>query len=183
MDIDIIFESETGNTKLIAESIKETCERENHTVQFKTAKEALEIDEQNDGTDCYFLGSWTHKGDMSDLLKLVAKKMHRKNIALFGTAGTSESEEYYDRLKERFSSAIPEDNKIIGSFFAQGKMPDGIRDKYISLFKEHPENEKLKDNIKNYDSAKSHPNQNDLNSAKVFAKEIIMKVSNSDKDS
>lgn len=174
MNIEIIYESKTGNTKLIAEAIKEAV-NEGNKISFKSIEEKLEQKDIGD-VDLYFLGSWTDKGDCGEKINEFCKTLNNQNIALFGTAGFGGSEEYYKGLTDRFSDALPEDNEVLGYFYCQGKMPMSIRDRYVSLLRANAEDKKLEVSIENFDKAQSHPDKEDIEQAKAFAEEMIAKV-------
>lgn len=174
MKIAIIYESKTGNTKLIAETIKKACEKDNIII-FKSVKDVLENGIKEEEIDLYFLGSWTDKGDCGDSMKEFSKTLNKEKVALFGTAGFGGSEEYYKSLADRFANRLSKDNEVLGYFYCQGKMPMSIRTRYVSMLTTNPEDEKLKVSIENFDAAQSHPNTNDLNNAKTFTKEILKK--------
>ena len=55
-------------------------------------------------------------------------------------------------------------------------MPLSIRDRYVKMIQEHPEDKQLKVSIDNFDAALSHPDTNDLENAKKYALEMIAKV-------
>lgn len=170
MKIKIVYESKTGNTKLVAESLRDFCQNE-HDVIFKSVEEVLE--DKDEKIDIYFLGSWTNKGDCGDLMKEYCENLDGRKIAIFGTAGFGGSKEYYENLSDRFSDALSKDNEVLGSFYCQGKMPNGIRDRYESMLKQNPKDKKLEVSIENFDEAQSHPDRNDLENAKVFAEKIL----------
>ena len=175
MNIGIIYESKTGNTKLIAESIKEACEEEENKIIFKSVEEAREIDIKDEDIDLYFLGSWTNKGDCGDRINEFCKSLNKEKIALFGTAGFGASKDYYEGLAKRFFDALPEDNKVIDYYYCQGRMPSSIRDRYVSILTKNPEDRNFQVGIENFDQAQSHPDQEDMENAKAFAKEMIRK--------
>ncbi len=172
MNIAIIYDSKTGNTKRLAEAIQGGLEKENELL-FMSAKEALEKGKLNQDIDLYFLGSWTNKGTIGDDMKAFCDSLIGAKVALFGTAGFGGSKEYYDALVHRFKEVLSENIQVLGDFYCQGKMPEGIRNRYVSMLTEHPEDEKLKVSIENFDDAKSHPNENDIQNIKSFAKKII----------
>ncbi len=175
MKISIIYESKTGNTKAIAHSLRDACE-ENHIVSFESVEEALEKDNILNDADLYFLGSWTDKGSCGDLMKEYCKDLSNKKIGIFGTAGFGGSTKYYESLANMFAHEIPDTNNILGSFYSQGKMPIGIRNRYLSMLEKNPDDEKIKTNIENFDLAKTHPDSEDLLNSKIFAKRIIEKL-------
>ncbi len=93
MKVAIIYSSITGNTKLLAETIKSEIKEE-------IAYFGKPINEEIDA-DIYFIGSWTNKGDASNDIINFLKKLKNKKIAYFGTAGYGGSTTYYDTLFSR----------------------------------------------------------------------------------
>lgn len=175
MNIAVIYDSKTGNTKEMAKAIQGVLEKA-HNVVFKSAKEALENEGAPKDVALYFLGSWTNKGTIGDDMKAFCSQLTGAQVALFGTAGFGGEKEYYDALANRFREALSEDNKVLGYFYCQGKMPEGIRSRYVSMLTAHPEDEKLKVSIENFDAAKSHPDADDLQGVKDFTREIVGKL-------
>lgn len=168
MKIAIVFDSHTGNTKKVANVIKEACINE----------EVVYFGEPQTFSDAYliFIGSWTDKGNCSQKIQNFITTLSNEKIAFFATAGFGGSTEYYDKLAERFDNVVNTNNKILGHFFCPGKMPLSIRDRYVKMIQEHPEDKQLKVSIDNFDAALSHPDTNDLENAKKYALEMIAKV-------
>jgi flavodoxin len=172
MNIAVVYESLSGNTKEIAEEIKEACSK-NHTVILLSAKEALEANINHAKIDLHFLGTWTNKGDCGDSIKLFAKQLDYSKVALFQTSGYGNSTEYYKALEKRFIAALPENTQILGTFYCQGKMPISVRNRSVSLLRANPQDAQLEINIKNFDTATTHPDKHDLANAKLFAHTIL----------
>ena len=168
MKIAIIYSSRTGNTKILAESIKEELKKENIVYFGNTIDELPEA-------DVYIIGSWTNKGNATNDIIELLKKMKYKKIAYFGTAGYGESEEYYKNLFEKVRVNIDSSNKILGYFYCQGKMPIEVRNRYEKMINENPKDEKLHLLIENFDKALTHPNEKDINNLKTWIKNIIIK--------
>ena len=76
MRIAIIYSSKTGNTRILAESIKEKLQNEN-IVYFGNATEELPE------ADIYIIGSWTDKGNATNEIIEVLKKIKNKKNAYF----------------------------------------------------------------------------------------------------
>lgn len=167
MDIAIIYSSNTGNTKKVAETMQKELVNEN-LVYFGKVTESMPE------ADIYFIGSWTNKGNASDDIIEFVKKIENKKIAYFGTAGYGGSESYYKTLFERIKTNIDSSNKILGYFYCQGKMPIQVRERYIKMITENPEDSNLKVSIKNFDEALSHPDNDDLENAKKWARNMLM---------
>lgn len=168
MKIAIIYKSLTGNTRLVAEAMEAALK--NHDVVY--------VGEPQEGTDAdlYLVGSWTDKGNCAKEIAAFLEKLEGKQIAIFGTAGFGGSAEYYNTLFARVKAQVPSSNQVLGQFFCQGKMPMSVRDRYVSMMKEHPEDKNLEVNIRNFDEALSHPSEADLKEAAAWACEIIKEV-------
>ena len=170
MDIAIIYSSKTGNTKIIAEAIKEKFQNKN-IVYFGRAPEKLPK------ADIYIIGSWTDKGNATNDIIEILKKIKNKKIAYFGTAGFGESEEYYKKLFERVKNNIDSSNEILGYFYCQGKMPIQVKSRYEQMLIQNPEDVNLKLSLKNFNNALSHPDNEDINNVKEWiASKIIKKI-------
>lgn len=169
MKIAIFYKSITGNTKVIAEAIRSTFNDE-EIVYFGEPKNDVEA-------DIYIVGSWTDKGQCSKEIKELLSGINNKKIVYFGTAGFGGSTIYYETLYKRVKENINSSNQILGYFYCQGKMPINVRERYTKMLKQYPEDEKIKESIKNFDYALSHPNKDDIENVKVWIKSIIEKYS------
>lgn len=165
MKIAIIYKTITGNTKIIAEAIKDSLNQE-EIIYIGEPKSDLDA-------DIYIVGSWTDKGNCADEIKEFLVKLNNKKIIYFGTAGFGGQVEYYQTLFSRVKENINDTNQILGYFYCQGKMPIGIRNRYEQLIKEHPEDKNIKVSIKNFDEALKHPNKEDIDQVKIWVKSII----------
>ncbi len=165
MKVAIIYSSITGNTKLLAETIKSEINKD--IVYF-----GKPINEEIDA-DIYFIGSWTNKGDASNDIINFFKKLKNKKIAYFGTAGYGGSTTYYDTLFSRVKQYIDSSNTILGCFYCQGKMPVQIKERYIKMITENPNDKNLEVSIKNYEDALTHPDKKDLEDVKKWVNKIL----------
>ena len=165
MKVAIIYSSITGNTKLLAETIKSEINKD--IVYF-----GKPINEEIDA-DIYFIGSWTNKGDASNDIINFLKKLKNKKIAYFGTAGYGGSTTYYDTLFSRVKQYIDSSNTILGYFYCQGKMPIQIKERYIKMITENPNDKNLEVSIKNYEDALTHPDKKDLEDVKKWVNKIL----------
>ena len=170
MTIAIIYSSCTGNTKKLAETIKDTLKNQNIIYFGKVVENIPEA-------DFYLIGSWTNKGQASDDIVHFVKKLKHKKIAYFGTAGYGGSEDYYRTLYERLKNLIDDSNQIIGYFYCQGKMPMQVRERYVQMITEHPEDTKLNVSIQNFDEALSHPDEIDLENLRKWINSLSLSKS------
>lgn len=102
--------------------------------------------------------------------------MKKVKIAYFGTLGYGGDQRYYDQLFKRIQREMDPSNQVLGYFFCQGKMPIQIRDRYIQLLTQNPEDANLKVSIHNFDEALSHPDEQDLEHAKDWANSVIRSI-------
>lgn len=149
----IIYDSLTGNTEQLAKAIK----KEINSTYYQKVTGINELD-----ADIYYVGTPVIKGTCTEKIKKFLETLENKKIFLFVTAGYDGSEEYYDKLKSRILANIPKSNTVIGTFFCQGKMPNTVKERYIKLIKENPEDQNLKVSLDNFEDAKTHPNNEDL---------------------
>lgn len=164
MKIAVVYKSLTGNTRLLAEAIREAVADE--VVYCGEPAEHLDA-------DFYFVGSWTDKGTCCKEIAAFLKTLEHKKIAVFGTAGFGGSAEYYRALAERMEREAADSNEMMESFFCQGKMPMSVRSRYVAMLTEHPDDKKLEVSIQNFDEALSHPDQKDLDDVRVWAQRVI----------
>ena len=62
---------------------------------------------------------------------------------------------------------------MLGSFYCQGKIPIGVRNRYVAMLREHPEDQKLNASVKNFDEALSHPDEKDFADARQWAQTMV----------
>lgn len=161
----ILFSSRSGNTREIAEAIRQALPKEECVSFEHNQKEAL-------AADLVFVGSWTDKGSFDEDMISLLKGMHHKKIALFGTAGFGGSPAYFEEILKRVNDIIPSDNHIIDSFMCQGRMPIAVRNRYEGMLNQHPEDEKIQAFLSNFDQARTHPDAQDIQNVKAFAKKV-----------
>lgn len=148
----IVFSSPTGNTKILAEAIKQNMSGD--CCYFGEAQDApLEA-------DYLFVGFWTDKGQCDEPIQHYLEKLQNQKIFLFGTAGYGGSQEYFEGILTRVKNYIPQSNQIMGQFMCQGKMPMSVRQRYEKMAEDNPE--RFLPMIQNFDLALEHPNQQDI---------------------
>lgn len=150
----IIYDSLSGNTESLAKEIKSI--KKNAYYEKINNKLIEELPEY----DIYYIGSPIIKGICTDKIKRLLQKIENKKIFLFITTGYK-GEDYYESLTRRILEIIPKSNQILGTFLCQGKMQDAVKERYIKLIQEHPEDKNLKVSLENFEQAKPHPDEND----------------------
>lgn len=146
MSYAIICSSKTGNTEKLAQRAREVLgEKDERPVA---------------DADLVLLGSWTDKGGMDPVLDERLGELANKRVFLFGTCGFGGSQAYYNRVLDRFQSALPEDTQVVGRFMCQGQMPSAVRERYVKMAEQEPK--KFEPMIENFDRALGHPDATDL---------------------
>ena len=160
----IVFSSVTGNTRQLAEAIRESLPETGCDYFGLCSAEALK-------SEMLYVGFWTDKGNADEASLALLKTLKSKKIFLFGTAGFGISEAYFRRVLDNVRLSIDESNSIVGEYMCQGRMPQSVRERYVALKAQpqHPAN--IDALIENYDLALSHPDAADLDKLKKLVQE------------
>ena len=169
----IIFSSSTGNTKELADTIYEALPKEKCDY-FGVSKEEPQSDK-------VYIGFWTNQGNADKETLELLKKLKNKKIFLFGTAGFGGSQEYFQKVLGQIKESIDSSNTIIGEYMCQGKMPQSVRERYVKMKEQSNYMPNLDMMIKNFDSALSHPDKNDLDKLRKMVAEQKNKKYNNKK--
>ena len=164
MSYSIVYSSNTGNTKLLAETIRDTLPKEECIYFGESSDEALKADK-------IYIGFWTDKGVCdADTLAFFKKLTEKNKVYLFGTAGFG-GVGYYEKILEKSEINLPEGVEVFGKYMCRGKMPMAVRDRYVNLKETSDDPDRFDMLIKNFDKSLSHPNEKDL-------QKLINKVKN-----
>lgn len=150
----VIYSSKTGNTAMLAESIREVLGNENCTF-FGTPDT---IGEGLKEAELIFAGFWTDKGNCSQDMAEFLNSLSGRKIFLFGTAGFGENQAYFDRILSNVRTHVNDSNDVMGAWMCQGKMPVAVRRRYEQM----EDQKKAAQMIANFDAALAHPSQEDI---------------------
>lgn len=164
MKISVVYSSKSGNTLSVAEKIKEEVEYIEYFGE--PSNDAAD-------SDLIFVGFWTDKGKCSKEIEEFLHTLHGKAIALFGTAGFGGDKSYFDKILSAVKAEIPSDNRVYEGFMCQGRMPSAVRARYEKMLEKDPNNIQFITLINNFDSALSHPDNNDFENAKKWANDVM----------
>lgn len=153
MSNSIVYVSQTGNTALLADRIKEIVTPQGCLFFGPPSPEASRADR-------IFVGFWTDKGDCSREITDFLNTLEGKEVFLFGTAGFGKDPAYYSRILAKVSGHLGPSNVLIGTFMCQGKMPPSVRARYEAMSAGQPE--RFLPMLENFDQALSHPDEDDL---------------------
>ena len=137
MSYAIVFSSKTGNTRLLADTLRASLPQNECTYFGAPAPEALEA-------ETLYIGFWTDQG------------------FLFGTAGFGGSAEYFEQILAAVQKSLDESNTVIGTYMCQGKMPMTVRQQYEKMLQQPNHAPNLEMLIENFDKALAHPDAADL---------------------
>lgn len=155
MTYSIVYRSETGNTRRLAEGLKAGLSAEDCIYFGEPAPEAL-------AADRIYAGFWTDKGTCDGPFAAFLKTLDQQEVFLFGTAGFGGSPEYFTQILERVKAQLPESVKVVGTYMCQGKMAMSMRKRYEEMEKDPEMKAKAELLIANFDQALTHPDQADL---------------------
>ena len=112
MSYAIVFSSRTGNTALLAQTIRDTLPGD--CLYFGTPDpKALEA-------ETVYVGFWTDKGSCDESIAQFLKTLTNQKVFLFGTAGFGGSPEYFEQILKRVSENLGENTQLVGSYMCQG---------------------------------------------------------------
>lgn len=164
MKYGIAFSSMTGNTAAVAEQLRALLPAESCAYFGELTKECLGLD-----VDFWFVGFWTDKGSCDDKTRVFLKKLNKKTVSLFGTAGFGSSPEYFSMVLKYAEANIPVSNTVLPGFMCQGKMKPTVKEKYTAILAEKPNDSMAKKILEEYESAMNHPNEDDFKRLAVWA--------------
>ena len=151
MSYSIVYSSKTGNTGLLAETIRAALPGE-ACVYFGPP------DERALAAETVYAGFWTDKGSCDETMAAFLAQLTGQKVFLFGTAGFGGAEAYFQKILEAVRTHLKEDVPVIGTFMCQGRMPQGVRARYEAM-QDSPRRQAMLDN---FDRALTHPDQDDL---------------------
>lgn len=147
----IVYSSKTGNTRLLAETIRDTLPTGDCLYCGAPDDAAL-------AADRIYVGFWTDKGTCDADTAAFLSRLTKQQVFLFGTAGFGGAPEYFDKILSAARQYLPDGVTVCGSYMCQGKMPAAVRTRYESM-EDSPRRQML---LANFDAVLSHPDENDL---------------------
>ncbi|MBW1659768.1 MAG: flavodoxin family protein [Deltaproteobacteria bacterium] len=154
----VVYSSQSGNTKKLAEAVYEVLPDE---------KEIHPVDEapEPSGYDLVAVGFWFKSGDPDPKSAEYLKKISGTKLFLFATHGAAPDSDHARKGMEA-AKALAKGAEIVGTFNCQGVVNPGLLEK-VKARPNPPEW------IGDADSAVGHPDENDLNALKEKVREIL----------
>lgn len=193
MNILVVYDSRTHNTKTIAQAIADELS------QLSSQQSAIsdvrifelsalsdeELTDEMNRADLIILGSWNKRSTFSPpVLKRIGTVLKtspilgsNKRWAYILTSGAV-APPYVKVCKSNLKAAFPQVTSVLGIFICQGKMGEHVLRKYESG-KGHQNDtpEMLKMRIANWHEALSHPNALDIQAAQSWARDVLAAAS------
>ena len=126
MRYSIVYSSNTGNTRRLAEEIEKQLPA--GELVYCGALDAAALQ-----AEVLFVGFWTDKGSCDEKVAELLKQADGKTVYLFGTAGFGQSQQYFDQILARVRENLPAGAVYGGSFMCQGRMPQAVRSRYEAM--------------------------------------------------
>lgn len=157
----VVYVSDTGNTKMIAEEIFVALpEGEKKIVDLK--KDAFP------DADLYFIGFPVKYNYCSALITDILEYLNDKELAFFSTCGLSPTEGYKQMIFKNIKPWINESCTVRGYFLCQGRSAESYKDSLKG------NDAVVKDAFQRMVSnGEIHPDNNDLELASSFAESIM----------
>lgn len=155
----VVYSSRTGNTKMLAEAIRDSLP-EKECIYFG------EPDAAAFSAEKIYVGFWTDKGTCDEQTARFLKKLTNQKVFLFGTAGFGISQEYFDKILKKTEKNIHKGVTVTGKFMCQGKMPMSVRERYERMQNSAVKVPHIQEVIDNFDKALTHPDEKDLEALK-----------------
>ena len=148
----IVYSSRTGNTRMLADTLRTTLPAADCLYFGAPAPEAL-------AADRVYVGFWTDKGSCDEDVAAFLKSLPAgKEVFLFGTAGFGGSAVYFDKILNAAAANLNAGVILKGRYMCQGKMPEAVRRRYEAM----PESPRRQAMLDNFDTALPHPDAADL---------------------
>lgn len=151
MSYAIVYKSRTGNTDLLARTIRDTLPQQDCIYFGAPDEKALQA-------DVVYVGFWTDKGTCDEDIAGFLKCLTTQQVFLFGTAGFGGAQAYFAQILARVQENLGKDARLAGTYMCQGKMPAAVRARYEAM-EQGPRRTAM---LKNFDAAQSHPDAQDL---------------------
>ena len=151
MSYSIVYSSRTGNTAMLAQTIREALPAEDCVYFGGPDPRALEA-------ETIYLGFWTDKGSCDEASAEFLKSLTGQRLFLFGTAGFGGAPAYFEQILGRVKANVGSAVRFAGSLMCQGKMPQSVRERYMQM-EEGPRRTAM---LANFDAALNHPDEDDL---------------------
>lgn len=158
----VIYDSETGNTRKIAEAIYDSVQSANMEII------NLAIETQIPQADIYFVGFPIHQKNCSMKIVDALEQIESGKVVLFATCGMQPTEKYKEKLEDALSIWLSDDVEYLGMYLCQGKTTPEQKEYFYSTNPQY--RDKIADMLA---EGEYHPDETDCKEAVRFTMEIL----------
>ena len=144
----VVYLSNTGSTKLLAETIAKTLGDDVYCGGIADAPA---------DADLIYAGFWTQGFTCPPPMKAYLASLTGKKIFLFGTGGYNSTPEYFAPIIAAAQENINDSNEVVGSFMCQGKVSATKQEAIKKM--DMAKYESMKEQL---EISQSHPDEADL---------------------
>ncbi|ANE22307.1 hypothetical protein AAY81_03195 [Denitrobacterium detoxificans] len=164
-NITMLVSSRTGNTRKIANAVKDELELHGYRVHERDKGEAVR-------TENVIICFWCFKSRFDPLNAKLLEDMAGKRILAFGTFGGYPESVYGNKVRANVTADVDKHNTCLGVFLSQGKVGTHNIEKRRAL--PHDDPHYLDDaGVARIMESQRHPNENDMQRAKEFLLEHV----------
>ncbi|PID28329.1 MAG: flavodoxin [Candidatus Cloacimonadota bacterium] len=164
----VIYSSKTGNTKKVAETIKNAL---NEDFEIYSVSENPDPED----FDFIFMGYWVDKGTANEEAMKFMKTLNNKKMAVFATLGDYAHTDHAKESLQKGIELLGENCEVVSTFICQGSIDPQL----IAWMKKLPADHPHAPNparIKRWEDASTRPNEEDLKNAAEFAKSVLAEL-------
>lgn len=155
----VLYQSQSGNTEMIAKAIYDALQTESKTI--------VNIDMSRELPDAafYFIGFPVHNTNCSmDIVELF-EKIPASKLAVFATCGFIPTEKYHEKIERNIELWLPENAEYKGFFMCHGSVEN---DQRAVIFSQMPQQKEFLSQM--FQIGAAHPDKEDLDAAVHFAR-------------
>lgn len=163
----LCISSSTGNTRKIAEGLKEELKNENCEISVLNNKTDDNIQDED---ALFIICFWCRRSTLDFASLKTVDLLKGKNILAFGTMGSYPDSSYGERVRQNVEEYISRENKCLGVYLSQGKVSLKSTERRRNLPRDNPhylDDEGLKRHL----DSQTHPDENDIKKAVLFLRE------------
>lgn len=158
----IVYSSLTGNTRKVAEAIREVLGEEAALFPVENAPDPAAY-------DWVAVGFWVDKGTADKKAQAYLEAIRSKPVALFATLGAYPDSEHAASSLKNAAALLDGSNQLLGTFICQGKVDPRLIEQFKNFPAGHP-HALTPERLERHREAAKHPDAKDLQTAQaVFA--------------
>lgn len=167
MKVLVLYNSDTGNTKKVAEAIFDEFKNDADIMETKSVSDVSILDNY----EYVFIGFYVDKGYPDEPTMEFLPKVFNKKLGLFSTLGAYPYGMQAFRVFSRAEEVLDKSNKIEGCFICQGRVSLESLERIKNLPPNDPKRSK-KSTLRR-EIGMTHPDDEDLKNARIIFRNIV----------